>query len=395
MSAGMASNQWLLKKANRMMIVRRLCARPGLSRSDLAVELGMPRSTVTTFVRELLAEGWLMHRGEAPTGEVGRRPIPLYLDPQRLRLIGAEVGVGQLRVVATSLSGDVLDRVCVGFDPRRGPAACIDIVASTLLAMHERVAGPGRRVIGLGIGLPGGVDAVRGVLQFAPNLGWRNLPVGSLLLRKLNGTTLDGIPMFIQNEADAAAVGELEFNAAAAASPLIYLSMDRGLGAGVIVGDQLLGGSRGFAGEVGHVVLEVDGPLCSCGRRGCAEALISLPAMSGAPDAVAQAGRHLGVLLQNLAVAYDPGCIVLGGARIGLGDRLLQPALATLTAFAAAANLSTPLVRVSRFGAEAVAVGAAALARHRLTRPVGPGAAARTSERRARLPVHLFQPLAP
>ena len=93
----------------------------------------------------------------------------------------------------------------------------------------------------------------------------------------------------------------------------------------------------------------------------------------------ARAGHHLGVLLQNLAAAYDPGCIVLGGAAIELGDAFLQPALRTLNDYAKAAGLSPPLVRTSRFGAQAVAVGAAALARYRLTRP--PIASAYTAAR--------------
>ena len=91
---------------------------------------------------------------------------------------------------------------------------------------------------------------------------------------------------------------------------------------------------------------------------------------AGALRAVKKAGHHLGVLLQNLAAAYDPGCIVLGGAAIELGDAFLQPALRTLNDYAKAASLSPPPVRTSRFGAEAVAVGAAALARYRLTRPL-------------------------
>ena len=167
----------------------------------------------------------------------------------------------------------------------------------------------------------------------------------------------------------------------------------------MIVGERLLTGHRGFAGEVGHIVLQVNGPACSCGRRGCAEALVGLRAMlrtSVAADArcpplaevqrllaahdadtlraIEKAGRFLGVPLQNLAAAYDPGCIVLGGSLVDLGDVFLQPALQTLDDCAAAASLAPPTVQTSRFGAGAVAVGAAALARQRLTRPlIAPG----------------------
>ncbi|RZL90341.1 MAG: ROK family protein, partial [Variovorax sp.] len=234
----------------------------------------------------------------------------------------------------------------------------------------------------------------------APNLGWRDVPVGALLGEKLQDTSLAGVPLFIQNEADVAALGEMEFNPAPASDPLLYVSINQGLGAGVIVGDRLLTGSRGFAGEVGHMVLQPGGPRCSCGRRGCAEALIATRAMLGRREedsddatvlrslaevrahlvdedaetlkSVNSAGRYLGVLLQNLATAYDPACIVLGGAVVELGEPFLKPALDTLLDYAAAASLPPPSVRTSRFGANAVAVGAAALARYRLTRPALP-----------------------
>lgn len=369
MSAEVAGNQLLLKGVNRMAVVRRLCVRPGLSRSDLSVALGLTRSTVTTLVRELLAEGWLMEREVVSTGDIGRRPTPLFIDPVRMLLLGSEVGLRSVRVVATSLTGEVLARGDRGFDPTRSPEDCLDALSHAMLGVFEQLDDSARQAIGIGVGLPGGVDTADGVLRFAPNLGWRDVPVATMLARRLHGTPLARVTLFLQNEADAAAMGELEFNASQAASPLLYLSINQGLGAGLIVRDTLLGGSRNFAGEVGHTVLEIDGPICTCGRRGCAEALISAGAASGAPEATRRAGFYLGVLLHNLTTAYDPGCIVLGGEHVGLGDAFLGPALQTLREYAAAAGLAAPEVRISQFAGDAVAIGAAALARHRLTRP--------------------------
>jgi predicted NBD/HSP70 family sugar kinase len=396
LSVEVAGNQLLLKGANRMAVVRQLCLNPGMSRSELSAAVGLTRSTVTKLVRELLAEGWLVEREVVTTGELGRRPTPLSIDPHRLSLMGAEVGVGSVRVVATSLAGEVLACLAAGFDPGGSAEHCIDALSAALLAVREQLDDPKRQTIGIGVGLPGGVDEARGFLHFAPNLGWRNVPVGALLAKTLSVTPLAGVPLFFQNEADVAAMGEIEFNAAEAANPLLYLSINRGLGAGMIVRDKLLTGCRGFAGEVGHIVLQVDGPLCSCGRRGCAEALISARAMAGTAQAIGEAGRFLGVLLQNLAAAYDPGCIVLGGELVALGDSFLAPALQTLRHYVDAAHLAPPVVRIARFGADAVAVGAAALARHRLTRSQTPGAlAAAPPRRRTHLPLHHFQRLMP
>lgn len=393
MSLAATGNQQLLKDINRMVLVRHLCANPGLSRADLATAVGLTKSTVSLLVRELIDEGWLVEREIVATGDLGRRPTPLFIDQSRLLLLGAEVGIESVRVVATSLTGDVLASAAATYGTGKSPKACIGTLANTLLKVRKQLDGAEHRFIGIGIGLPGGVDESRGFLHFAPNLAWREVPVGALLAEKLAGTSLAGIPLFLQNEADVAALGELEFNNSSAADPLLYLSINQGVGAGVVVGDRLLTGARGFAGEVGHMVLQLNGPLCSCGRRGCAEALIGPRAMLRDSDelperplteirrrlaeedaetvrAVKKAGNYLGVLLQNLASAYDPGSIVLGGAVVDLGDVFLQPALRTLAEHLASAQLTPPVVQTSRFGADAVAVGAAALARYHLTRPL-------------------------
>lgn len=387
--------QQLLKVINRMAVVRHLCSRPGVSRAELAVAVGLTKSTVGASVRDLIAQGWIVERDVVATGDRGRRPTPLFIDETRLLLLGAEVGIESVRVIATSLTGDVQACMLVEHGPDRTAGACIASLAAALLEIQEKFR-PERQVVGIGIGLPGGVNQARGVVQFAPNLGWRDVPFARLLADALRNTALADLPLFVQNEADAAALGELEFNPSPDANPLVYVSINQGLGAGVIVGDRLLNGSRGYAGEVGHMVLEFNGPRCSCGRLGCAEALISTGALlRGEGDggaarsmqdirarlaqedadtlaAVASAGNHLGMLLMNLTAAFDPGCIVLGGAVVEIGDPFLQPALSTLSEFSEAGSSPKPAVRTSRFGIDAVAIGAAALVRYRLTRPALP-----------------------
>jgi predicted NBD/HSP70 family sugar kinase len=395
--------QQLLKVINRMTVVRHLCACPGASRADLAAAVGLTKSTVSSSVRDLIDQGWVVEREVVATGDMGRRPTPLFIDESRLLLLGAEVGVDTVRVLAATLTGEIKARVTTSYGGDRTVQSCIDRLAAALNEVLDSV-GRQRQVAGIGIGLPGGVDQVRDVVQFAPNLGWRDVPFASLLGEALGQTALAGLPLFVQNEADVAAIGELEFNPQPDANPLIYVSINQGLGAGVIVGNRLLTGSRGYAGEVGHMVLQFNGPLCSCGRRGCAEALISTRALlfqgagNVAPaqsleelsnrlrsghantlEAVASAGHHLGMLLQNLYAAYDPGSIVLGGAAIGIGDPFLQPALRTLNDFVEAGGSPKPVIRTSRFGIDAVALGAAALVRYRLTRPALPSADALTA----------------
>ena len=287
MQAEAAGSQQLLKVINRMALVRHLCANPGLSRADLAGAVGLTKSTVSLLVRELIQEGWLAEREVVATGDLGRRPTPLFIDPARLVLLGAEVGIESVRVVATSLTGELQACTVANYGASRTAKACIASLATALLKLRKQL-NASQQVLGIGVGLPGGVNEARGVMHFAPNLGWRDLPFGALLGEKLQGTSLAGVPLFIQNEADVAALGEMEFNPAPASDPLLYVSINQGLGAGVIVGDRLLTGSSGFAGEVGHMVLQLGGPRCSCGRRGCADAVSATRALlAGSEDRTA------------------------------------------------------------------------------------------------------------
>jgi len=403
-------DQQLLKQLNRMALVRQVSTQPGLSRAALAEVLQLTKSTVSMLVRELVDEGWLAESALLVTGEVGRRATPLHLDPDRLALLGAELGVDEARVVATNLLGEVLDTRIVSYEDAQDPASCIRLVALALVRLARRLGRPGggngvRRVLGVGLGLHGAVDEEQGVLRHAPHLGWRDVDVAAQVALHFAGSPLAQLPLSMQNEANVAALGEFEFTDQSSTDPLIYLSIGYGVGAGVLVNDRLLTGLRGFAGEVGHAILQAGGPLCSCGRRGCADALVGLGALLGAerpshaalerlfarvagaqPEtcaAVDAAGHQLGILLNNLWAGFDPMAIVIGGPALGLGDAFIAPARKVLADYADAAMLAPPAIRTSHFGAQAVAVGAAALVRYRITRPLD----RQSMERRAGRPV--------
>jgi predicted NBD/HSP70 family sugar kinase len=413
-----AGDQQLLKQINRMALVRQLCGAPGLSRAALAEAVGLTKSTVSLLVRELLDEGWLSESALLATGALGRRATPLHLDGTRLALLGADLGISAARVVATDLLGNVLAERAIPYADAGDTDACIGLMAAALIELGG-ASGPlaGRTMLGVGIGLHGGVDDATGVLHYAPHLGWRNVDVASQLRAHFDGTALAALPLFIQNEANVAALAELEFSGHGSgqtrADPLIYLSIGYGVGAGIIVNGRLLTGLYGFAGEVGHTILQQGGPPCSCGRRGCADALIGLQALmdevhgkqpaagpeqlerlfaqseAGEPAAVAAveaAGRHLGVLLNNLWVAFDPMSIVIGGAALRLGERFIAPGRQVLLDYASATLLPAPAIRTPHFGANAIAIGGAAMVRHYLMRPFAGQGAARRGNKAAELP---------
>ena len=243
------------------------------------------------------------------------------------------------------------------------------------------------RLLGVGLGLPGAFDDATGVVRFAPNLGWRNVDFLPQITKALDKAGLPDVPVHVQNEADTAALSEYEFAEDETEESLIFVTCDVGVGAGIVLNDRLFTGMQGIAGEIGHSILQMDGPLCSCGRRGCAETFIGakalardalriggLSAKGGSEGRLDKSGHYLGVLMQNLWTMFDPGSIVVGGPSCTRYPELLQIAQATLGQYAASAGMPAPVVRPARYGLLAAAVGAAALVLHQMLRPMHPRA---------------------
>lgn len=382
-------DQRLLKRINRMAIVRLVRARPGLSRADLAVETGLTKSTVSLLVQELVDEGWLREEEVLITGAIGRRPTPLRLDGSRLALIGAELEIGNLIVLAMSLDGSVLEERRQAFAHDDDTDLVIAHLAAMIADVALLVKGQGRQLLGTGVALPGAVLESDGMLMSAPNLGWRHVPVRAELQRELAARGWQEMPLFVRNDCDVAALGEIEFSPGSTGDPLLFIGLGVGVGSGMVVGGRLLVGQRGFAGEIGHIQLQPEGPLCTCGRRGCAEAYMGLGAVAKSLDcsigevfdrtkrtdaatvkALQIAGQRLGVLMHNLWTTLDPALIVLGGSGCGLGPVFLNAATRSFEALAQSAGIDVPEVRLAKFGGHAVPAGAAALVLHKLLQPL-------------------------
>jgi len=319
-------------------------------------------------VRELLEDGWLVEADTAPAGGRGRPSTPLRIGLRTRALIGVDIAVQCVRVVCVSLQGDVLH---AEEKPLRSlqPQAVCTLTARLVAQARRMLAARGLRLAGIGVGLPGAFDDATGMLRFAPNLGWRDLDLQPMLARAIAVAGLPPVPLYMQNDADVAALGEYEFAGNEGEGPLIFVSCDVGVGAGVVLNDRLFTGAQGLAGEIGHTIMQVGGPVCSCGRRGCAEAFVGARALHRR-GGVQRGGEMLGVLLQNLWMVFNPRTIVVGGKTIAGTPQVLQVALATLEDYARIAGVALPSVRPARHGLLATAVGAAALVLHQHLRPM-------------------------
>ncbi len=389
-------DQSLMRESNRMALARVIQRLPGLSRAELAKETGLTKSTVSLLVQDLIDEGWLLESDIQATGSIGRRPTPLFLDGVRLAMIGAEVSVESKSISAltVSLTGEVINGASEPL-PSTRPAEVIRRLAHLIASLVEQARADGRRLLGIGVGVPGAVLDKQGVVKLAPNFPWRDVSLRSDLARELALIGVDNLCLHVQNDYDLAALSEYEFGADPLPDPLVYLGLGVGVGAGIIVRDRLFLGADGFAGEVGHSILQLEGPVCSCGRKGCAETFIGQKAIStqifghagdvmpvetirhllerndeAALLAVRRAGHYLGVLIQNLWTCFNPGRIVLGGPLCELGAPILDAAHSCLERYSEDCGMPLPEIKLSRFGSRSVVVGAAALVKHNLLRPL-------------------------
>lgn len=312
---------------------------------------------------------------------------------------GVDLGGTKIYSLIAGAEGNVLA------DDRRptlaaeGSGAVIDrIVASVRQALDKANVDPGE-IVGLGISTPGPCDPRRGVVTEAPNLGWIDVPLVDLVSKKL------GVPALLENDAAAAAYGEMKFGAGRGKRHILYITLGTGIGGGIIIDGQIYGGASGAAGEVGHIVLEPDGVACNCGARGCLEALASGPAIAreaaaavkagrsgvmakmaagkeltaelvleaaqrgdpAAKDVIEQAGRYLGLGLVGLLNVLNPEALILGGGLIGLGDLYLDPAFEAARECGFEQILADVVMTTAQLGERSGALGAAALMIDRTT----------------------------
>ncbi len=367
-----------------------------IARPRLTEISGLNKSTMGNLLAELEAWRFVREAGMVREG-LGRPSLLIDVDPDGGRLIGAEIGVDFISVVLADLKASVVWRKKVDTSGLSRQQA--EIIALTERLFQEAMAearATGQRLLGIGVGVPGLVDHGTGTLLFAPNLGWRNVALRAIWQRY-------GVPVIIENEANAAALGEQMIGAAKHVDDFIYLSAGVGLGGGLVIGGKLYGGAGGYAGEIGHMTLSPDGPQCACGNRGCWETfigpaailsrvqrvaregqtpiLLSLPEVLGDARAIRlehvfeaaeqgepavrqvldDVGRYLGIGIANLLNAFNPSMVVLGGVLSLAGPYLLPRVQREVEARALSAARSSVDIKLSAFKFDACVMGGACL----------------------------------
>lgn len=385
----------LIRAINKQRVLRLIRAAGPISRADAAEQTGLTRPTISAVVSELLEEGWVEEMG---TGESsgGRPPILLRFNPRARFVIGAELSAGHVRAVLADLSGTVVRRV----KHRVETADPMVEIGRVEMAVRELLAGlPDTPrpvpVAGVGLGITGMVDRTRGIWHYSPHFDVAEMPVVSLLEERLV------LPVWIENDARAMAWGEHSFGAAKNVDNFAFLRVGVGIGAGLIIDGELYGGAHQGAGEIGHMIVDNDGPRCRCGSYGCLETVASAVAISrravkrlqqGQPslisqkvdgdldrvigttvieaadegdtlarETLAEAGRYLGLAIGNLVNLLNPSMVVVGGGTTRAGHMLMNPLRETVMARALPSLRERVQILQTPLGEDSCPLGGAAL----------------------------------
>lgn len=337
-------------------ILEALCRQPGLPRSRLAKLLRLSPSAVSEAVAELLDRGLLLERPLPPKGQ-GRPSVALEVEEENNLVLAWEVDVDRMAVALMSLRGQIRGRRVLPPAPL-DPQEALDLLAEATAPLLG-----GKRILAVGLSVPGLLEPYEGHLTLAPNLGWRDLPLGEMLQGALRRMGLGPVPFLVENEANAAAYG-LYALGGWSVDHCLYLNLGVGVGGGVVVDRKVYHGARFHAGEVGHIPLDPEGPPCTCGKRGCAEVYLSYRRWQegASEELLEEMAERLAHLTAVVLSALDPALVVVGGPLAEeVGEKLVLEARAGLPRYALGVHSPEQLVR-SPLGREAALLGVGALA---------------------------------
>ncbi|MFC4776197.1 ROK family protein [Paenibacillus sp. GCM10023252] len=318
----------LIKKMNTAIVLDAVLRHAPLSRAEISERTGLNKATVSSLVQDLIDSQLVLETG---TGESsgGRKPVMLVFDRKAGYAIGIDLGVNYIRGVLTDLEGQVVAELERALKQRELKYA-LEQLSACIRELMDEAEGSAYGIVGIGIGVPGIVDG-EGTILFAPNLEWQDVELKSYIEEQF------GLPVTIDNEANAGAQGEQKYGAGRHIAHQIYVSAGAGIGTGIILNKELYQGASGYSGELGHLSIEVDGKPCRCGNQGCWELYASenalleqaaelglgydnLDALVAAADSgheevralFGRIGRYLGAGIANIVNVFNPNVVIIG-----------------------------------------------------------------------------------
>jgi glucokinase-like ROK family protein len=383
----------LMRELNRAIVVNLIRQEASISRAEIAKRTKLSRSTVSNIITDLMTDG-LVREGGSGASQGGRRPIMVSFNYQAGAVVGVELAANRIVVVVTDLDARVRCTLEETFAITDGPDTALTRVASLARKAVAQAGVDFEKVIGLGLGVPGPMNFASGTMVSPPLLpGWDGVPLRPLLEQRL------GIPVYADNDANLAAIGERWRGAGQGEDDLVYVQAGIGIGCGLILRGEIYRGKIGSAGEIGHVTVDENGPTCRCGSLGCLEAVAGASAvvqqadmarvsangasLAGLPQEGPQniegmveaarhgdlatmelfrkAGRSVGIVVADLVNALNPGLVIVDGIMATAGTEFIDAIRQVVNERALEVAASTTRVIRGQLGREATALGAVTL----------------------------------
>jgi glucokinase-like ROK family protein len=329
----------------------------GTSRVEIARRMGLTRAAVTAIVNDLMQTGIIREAGGINVHS-GRPPVVLEIDPTRGFVVGIDFGATHLTILIADLGAHILEEAEIPININDGPTACIDQADHLLRELLVKAGRELTDINAIGVGVPGPIVSDAGMVLAPPIMpGWDRFPIRDTLVK------MWGCPVSLSNDSELGALGEWAAGAGRGEQNLAYIKIGTGIGAGLLLEGQIYRGVTGSAGEIGHLTIEENGPLCACGNHGCLEAIAGGRAIAQQAREIAQkdqrtelanikpiesitardvasaarlgdlaaqqilnrAGTYVGIAIAGVVNMFNPGMVIIGGGVAQSGDILLEP----------------------------------------------------------------------
>lgn len=390
------SNIAILKRQNQSLVLSTIKEHGPISRVAIARETGLTKSAISKVVGNLIKAGLVEEVGTDNT-IVGRKPVTLKLTTNRYFVIGVGVRRTKISVGIANLEGNITVRKAVFLKRNDTQESILKKIVNLIYRITKDSDMEMEKIIGIGIGSPGPLYAHSGVILSPPNFpGWHNVPLKKLINEEFK------VPVFIDNDANVAALAEKWFGNGQGIDNFIYILLDLGIGAGIVINGEIYRGVDGVAGEFGHISISLKGKRCECGNYGCLENFASCLAIvskvkklisSGkktiltkmvkgrledieietiieaarrkdelALQVLGEAARYLSIGIANLVNLFNTKTIILGGRLAQAGEILLEPIRELVKKRVYSVTEKDLKITIGRFGEEIHVIGAGALA---------------------------------
>lgn len=369
----------LIKKINTSIVLEVIVRQYPISRARISEITGLTKATVSSLVTDLISSHMVTESGMGESSG-GRKPVMLLFNKFAGYAIGIDLDIHCITGILTDLEGNVVEELRIDLEALTVEAVITDVKTCIHQLIELSPQSP-YGIVGIGIGVPGMVNEA-GTLVFAPNLAWENVNIHQMIAEEFR------LPVIIDNEANAGAVGEKQFGAGKTTANLIYVSLGVGIGTGIIIKNELYRGFSGISGEIGHVTIEAHGLRCRCGNIGCWELYASENALlekakslsfssedspftihelirlaeDGNQEVIqllVHMGQYLGMGIINIMNTFNPELIIIGSRLTAAEPWLLKPIQQMIAERSFPYSSREMRIEFSNLGAKSAVLGAA------------------------------------